>query len=281
VVDDFAPGGSSTDVARYHGAADRVFRAAGNHAGRCRLDSTARLREPKPPRALILSTGEDVPRGQSVRARMLVLELLKNSVDIRHLTECQKCARDGLYSEAMGGFVCWLACELEDKRAWLAHKVTEYRHRALSSSGHARIPDIVANLQAGFELFLKFSVECGAIGQAERDRSAECCWEALLNAAAEQGKHQAETEPASRFLALLRSLLASGRAHLEARDGGEPDHLPGSCGWHPDNSGRRLPLGECLGWVGDDGVYLEPSAAFRAVQVAATWAKYWQYPSTR
>jgi hypothetical protein len=34
VIDDFAPQGSSADVARYHAAADRVFRAAGNHAGR-------------------------------------------------------------------------------------------------------------------------------------------------------------------------------------------------------------------------------------------------------
>jgi len=48
VIDDFAPHGNSTDVARYHAAADRVFRAAGNQAGRGRLDSTANLREPKP-----------------------------------------------------------------------------------------------------------------------------------------------------------------------------------------------------------------------------------------
>src|SRR5206468_980390 len=44
VIDDFAPQGSATDVSRYHAAADRVFRAAGNHSGRGRLDSTAKLR---------------------------------------------------------------------------------------------------------------------------------------------------------------------------------------------------------------------------------------------
>src|SRR5262249_24070742 len=85
VIDDFAPQGSGADVARYHAAADRVFRAAGNHAGRSRLDSTAKLREPKPPRALILSTGEDIPRGQSVRARLLILELPKGSINVSHL----------------------------------------------------------------------------------------------------------------------------------------------------------------------------------------------------
>jgi hypothetical protein len=33
IVDDFAPGGSPADVSRYHRDADRIFRAAGNHAG--------------------------------------------------------------------------------------------------------------------------------------------------------------------------------------------------------------------------------------------------------
>src|SRR5260370_42080221 len=81
VIDDFAPQGSGTDVSRYHAAADRVFRAAGNHSGRGRLDSTAKLREPKPPRGLILSTGEDIPRGHSVRARLWILEVSKGAID--------------------------------------------------------------------------------------------------------------------------------------------------------------------------------------------------------
>jgi hypothetical protein len=268
VVDDFAPGGSSVDVARYHGAADRLFRAAGNHAGRTRLDSGARLREAKPPRSLILSTGEDIPRGQSVRARALILELSKHTVDVTALTKCQDDARNGFYAEATGGFVQWLASRYEEKQAWLANKVTEFRQRALSNFGHARTPEIVANLQAGFGLFLEFSEECGAIDRRRKNDLAGRCWEALLNAAAQQGKHQAEAEPAAKFLVLLRSLLAAGRVHLEAREGGEPERSPESCGWRMDNCGKRVPRGDCVGWADGDDVYLEPDAAFRAVQVA-------------
>ena len=267
VIDDFAPQGSSTDVARYHAAADRVFRAAGNHAGRSRLDSTAKLREPKPPRALVLSTGEDVPRGQSVRARLLILELSKKSIEVSALTAAQKDARAGLYAEAMGGFLQWLASRYEEARAWLDQKIAEYRARALRNTAHARTPDIIANLQAGFELFLDFGEACGAIDRTERARLAHRCWEALRDAAMEQSKHQAATEPAARFLDLLRSLLSSGRAHLEARGGGEPSRSPETCGWKGDSSGR-MPRGECIGWVTDDDVYLEPTTAFRAVQLA-------------
>jgi hypothetical protein len=36
VIDDFAPQGSPQDIAQYHAATDRVFRAAGKQAGRVR-----------------------------------------------------------------------------------------------------------------------------------------------------------------------------------------------------------------------------------------------------
>lgn len=267
VIDDFAPQGSSTDVARYHAAADRVFRAAGNHAGRSRLDSTAKLREPKPPRALVLSTGEDVPRGQSVRARLLILELSKNSIEVSALTARQKEAHGGFYAEAMGGFVQWLAGRYEQAHAWFDQKISEYRARGMRNMAHARTPDIVANLQAGFDLYLEFAVESGAVDGPERDHLANRCWDALGDAAAAQAKYHAATEPAMRFLALLRSLFTSGRAHLETRSGGEPNRAPESCGWRRDNSGKCTPLGECIGWVTEDDVYLEPMAAFRAVQL--------------
>jgi hypothetical protein len=268
VIDDFAPQGSAADIARYHAAADRVFRAAGNHAGRGRLDSTTRLREPKPPRALILSTGEDVPRGQSIRARLLILELSKGSIDIIALTACQEDARRGLYAEAMGGFVQWLAGRHEEAKATSVRKVLEHRAAAMRNTDHARTPDIVANLQSGFELFLEFAEECGAMDAAERKKLTERCWEALRETAAAQAKHQTATEPTVRFICQLRSLLSSGRAHLDARGGGKPDQSPGSCGWRFDNGDSWSSHGECIGWVDGDDLYLDSTAAYRLVQVA-------------
>jgi hypothetical protein len=268
VIDDFAPQGSGTDVARYHAAADRVFRAAGNHAGRGRLDSTAKLRETKPPRALILSTGEDIPRGQSVRARLLILELPKGGIKVSDLTECQGDARGGLYAEAMGGFVRWLAGRHEEAWAAFDRIVSECRAAALRNSAHARTPEIVANLQAGFEMYLEFSAESGAVDGSERDRLSNQCWEALRAAAAAQAKHQAATEPTSRFLESLRACLSSGRAHLQSREGTMPDRSPRACGWRSTGTDNWSSLGDCVGWVLDDAIYLESTAAYRVVQTA-------------
>jgi hypothetical protein len=159
VIDDFAPQGSAVDVGRYHAAADRIFRAAGNHAGRGRLDSTAKVRESKPPRGLIISTGEEIPRGHSVRAQLLVLELSRDAIKPDKLTECQKAAEAGLYAEAMGAFVRWIAGSYEDKQAALAERVAEtelqltlarqissltYKPRSKFTCSLARSPELLA-----------------------------------------------------------------------------------------------------------------------------------------
>lgn len=267
VIDDFAPQGNGADVARYHAAADRVFRAAGNHAGRGRLDSTAKLREPKPPRALILSTGEDIPRGQSVRARLLILELPKGAVTSPALSRCQEDGRNGLYAEAMGGFVRWLASRYEHLRAAFDQRVADHRMKARQDVGHARTPEIVANLQAAFEMYLEFCVTSKSISVGDADALAERCWEALRIAALAQIKHQAATEPTTRFLTVLRSLLSSGGVHIESRNGGEPDE-PRSCGWR-GTANNWIAQGACVGWLDGDDLFLEPTSAYRAVQQAS------------
>ena len=244
VIDDFAPQGSGVDIARYHSAADRVFRAAGNQAGRGRLDSTAKLREPKPPRALILSTGEEIPRGQSVRARLLILEISKGDISTSALTACQIDAGEGLYAECMAGFLQSIAGRYPETRVAFDAKVLDYRTQALSAGVHARKPDIVAGLQAGFDLFLQFAVASEAIDISEADRLSEHRWYALGATAAAQAKHQGETEPTGRFLRLLRSVLSSGRAHLQARHGGgKPDRDPESCGWRTNREEKSRSSG--------------------------------------
>jgi hypothetical protein len=268
VIDDFAPQGSAADVGRYHAAADRVVRAAGNQAGRGRLDATAKLRESKPPRGLIVSTGEEIPRGHSVRARLLILELSKGAVDPHKLTECQRDAEAGLYAEAMGAFLKSIAGRYEETRAAFARRVAELRISAARGTAHARTPAIIAGLQAAFEIYLEFCERSGAISDLQREHLASRCLEALHEAAATQAKHQAATDPTARLLATIRALLTSGRAHLQARNGGEPERLPGSCGWRRAGSGW-IPLGDCIGWAEDDNVYLEPTSAYRLVQIAA------------
>src|ERR1022692_1205338 len=99
VVDDFVPTGGAGD-GELQGTAERLFRAAGNRQGRSRMSGKG-LRSSRPPRALVLATGEEVPWGQSLRARMLIVELRPKEVNRVVLSQCQSSARQGQLAVAM------------------------------------------------------------------------------------------------------------------------------------------------------------------------------------
>src|SRR5262249_16437007 len=87
VIDDYAPSGA--DARELELKAARVLRAQGNLAGRGRLRADLSDRPAFPPRGLILSTGEQRPPGQSIVARLLLIEMDPGTVDLGRLTEAQ------------------------------------------------------------------------------------------------------------------------------------------------------------------------------------------------
>lgn len=272
VLDDFAPTGSSYDVQRQHRKADRVLRAKGNASGRGRMRADTTLRPDKPPRALMISTGEDIPRGQSLRARMMILELSPGSLDFSKLSESQREASSGTYARAMAGFLEWLAPLYGDLR--LKDECAALRDEAATSgdSQHRRTPGIVADLALGLRYFLQYAGETGAITASEGERYWQEGWDALGEAAEAQASHQAAGEPTGRFRELLSAALASGRAHV-ADSGGEAPESADAWGWRavPVGSGdfehtEWRPQGDRIGWVDGDDLYLEPEASFAAAQ---------------
>jgi hypothetical protein len=280
VVDDFAPSGSTHDVQRYHREADRLLRAQGNHAGRLRMRADSSIRPSKPPRGLILSTGEDTPRGQSLRARLFVVEVSPGDVDLSHLTDCQKDAADGLYAEALTGFICWLALRYSEVRDRLRKRQAELRDAAAADGQHARTPGLVANLALGLRHFLDFALNVHAVSEQEASDLWSRGWRALMETAAEQASHIAASEPAGQYLRLLSAALASGRAHIADPDGKEPTN-PKAWGWRArdytthladgfeDNGTDWIAQGRRIGWLDKSHLYLEPDAAYAEAQELA------------
>jgi len=56
-----------------------------------------------------LGTGEAGPPGQSIRARLLIVEVSPGEVDRTVLSMCQRAGQEGLPAAAMGAFVVWPA----------------------------------------------------------------------------------------------------------------------------------------------------------------------------
>lgn len=148
VIDDFCPTGSTADIQRYHREADRIFRAQGNHSARQRMRADGTLRPAKPPRGLILATGEDLPRGQSLGARLCALEASEGDMNWQLLTECQKDAAAGHYAATMAAYLQWLAPRYEAVKNQLKEEIYRLRAQALQRA-HKRTPEIIANLALG------------------------------------------------------------------------------------------------------------------------------------
>jgi Domain of unknown function (DUF927) len=275
VVDDFAPTGSVADIQRMHREADRLLRAQGNLSARLRMRSDSSLRVPKPPRSLILSTGEDIPKGQSLRARLMVVEVPPagpGGVNWERLTVCQGHAATGRFAQAMSGFLRWLASQHEDMQPRLAEQVAALAIKAQSIGQHQRTPYNVASLALGLHYFLRFAAEMDALSESEVDDLWQRTWRALTTVAAAQADYQASSEPTHHFLQLLAAALASGRAHVAAPDGSVPAS-PQSWGWWKTVAGtgdyQRIewrPQGLRIGWVQSDDLYLESDAAFAEAQ---------------
>lgn len=277
VVDDFAPEGSRNDIDRLHQTAARLHRAQGNRAGRQRMRQDGSLHAERPPRGLVVSTGEEPPRGESVRARMLVVELPVGALQWEFLGAAQELGRKGVYAQALAGYLRWLAPRYGSELDGEALGATTARIRdelAVAGMSHRRTPDAIASLALGWRYFLKFAKDVGSISADERNQRWRAVVAALNDLAAAQRGHQAEVDPVRRFLEALRSALLSGEAHLTGLDDDQPE-TPTRWGWRSEttagNAGLTFrPGGSRVGWVGGGHVFLDPAAA---VGVAAQLAQ--------
>jgi hypothetical protein len=269
VVDDFAPSGSQADVSRLHRDADRIIRGVGNHAGRQRMRADGTLRAERPARSLILSTGEDVPRGFSLRGRLGLVEVSKGDVPADALTKCQHDASEGYYAQATAAYLGWLARDYDTIRVEMRDRAKCLREQYQAESQHARTPGIRAELMVGWEYFLHFAVATGAITEEESQGYRERVEIGLLLMASAQVAHQKSAEPVEQFLTLLRNVIASGRGHVAAPSGCEPKDHPEAWGWRKEEGYQCptwAPQGKRLGWTEEDDLYLLPDAAHAEAQ---------------
>ncbi|MCC7169648.1 MAG: DUF3854 domain-containing protein [Planctomycetes bacterium] len=273
VVDDFAPAGARNDVQRMHRDADRIFRAQGNQQGRARLDSKAQLRQPRPPRGLIISTGEDTPTGHSIRARLVVIEVAAGEIKADVLTECQRRAKEGIYARATAAFVMALAGNLEAFQCQLRQRAAHLRDESSGSSVHRRTPTIASELQAALEFFFTFCHTKGAITDAELRELHELAAATVGSVAAEQVEFLNTADPVNLFIRLLRSAISSGHAHVADVQGGQPKGNVAAFGWRaPSDSaaGELRAMGIRCGWLEGDDLYLDPDAAIKAANMCAS-----------
>ena len=155
VVDDFAPGGAMSDVARAHREAGRVIRAQGNQAGRARLRPDGTLRPTKPPRCTLLGTGEDSPAA-SRSGRACASSTWHRATWIWPSSRPPSSSRRrrGL-SGAMAAFIAAFATDLEISTRGFTSAPERLRQDVPAS--HARTGWQVGELGAALDLYLRLA----------------------------------------------------------------------------------------------------------------------------
>jgi hypothetical protein len=177
LIDDFVPKATRGDVQQLLAKAERVFRGAANRSGRGRLNQRLTFQPEYYPRGMVLATGEDVPMGESLRARIVIVPVAAGSIPLGkpELDKAQAQARQGLYAEAMAGYIQWLARQ-DHLGARLTARQKSLRGEATGT--HARTPENIASLMLGVETMLQYAVAMEAITPQQSAAHRQSAWEA-------------------------------------------------------------------------------------------------------
>lgn len=259
-VDDYVPRSADPNDPM-HKLADRVLRAVANVQGRGRLTQNLTARPDWRPRALVLSTGEDVPAGESLQARLFQVRMtapdpargVAGDVDIAKLTALQ--ARRDRLAHAMLGYILWLKSEMPNIRASMDRRFIELRAQLQQYGQHLRAPAAVAHLIMGMEYLCQFAQHLNVLTPDEAAELLVKSLEALIDNATDQSKSAADVNPVARFLNSLGSLITTDKVALAPL------------------KKELTSLKDYIGWKDDDYYYLLPEPTYAAVVMALGEAK--------
>lgn len=274
-IDDFKPATNAVEATKLHSKTERFIRNTGNGAGRGRRNPDMTAKAAPFNRSLTIMTGEDLPKGQSILARLLVIELAKNDVHIPTLGRLQKYTMDGAFSRIMAANLQWLAPRLDALKTEFPKSVTDLRDTAISMNlikSHSRAPEMFANLVAGANQFYEFLADVGMIDSTTKETTQDAIERALITAFKTQSSYQAEQDEVERFGDLLRSVLSSGNGHIAlAENQGPPSVHPQRFGYTKNqDTNETKAQGDLFGWYwhkdGKNGqVWLDKNTAHRLI----------------
>jgi hypothetical protein len=268
VIDDYAPHADARAEADQARKAQRVLRNVGNRAARGRMRPDMTGRPDRPPRGLPLCTGEMLPPGASILARLVQVEIDRDRLNLPAITSLQE--NGGRLAHAMRAFIAWLAQRYESLQTTLPAARDDIRRQLRTHAGHLRQPEAMANLYMGLDLLSRFAEETGALDAAGAQRlrdEAIVTFESLSTGlSAIVGKASVEIDPTERFIEALTTLLSQSKVRVLGKHN---DPIPST-----DDT-------DVIGWTNGDEILLLPGPAYRRVAVfLRDLGEHWN-PGTR
>ena len=245
VIDDFAPQASGVDAQNLDRKAARLVRSVGNRSPRNRMNADTTTRSGFMARGLVISTGEQLPAGQSIIARILPIEIMPKMINVEKLTLAQK-DDSALYPYALVGYLRWLATNWGDLKVEYTERHREMRD-SLRGAFHLRTPEMFAHVLMGIRLALTYAVTENAITDAQAEALLETAKAEMMTLARAQGEHVQDELPVIKFVNAIKALIAKGEYYIECADKS-----------HVENA-------TWLGWADEDFYYLQSEITYNAV----------------
>jgi len=243
VLDDYRGGSTEDEIMRF------IVRVAGNESGRGRMNEND-----KPPRGLLIITGEIQPPGRSLNARLFTLRFKDEPgwKDTEKFRKARRLSRDGTLPLAMAAFIEHLAPRYADLRESLEVRKEGYADQVAGLANHSRTPGIFGDLMLGVEEWLNFAWVIGAISDEEQQvylDTAESAVSAAVIAQAPLVGSIEETDEIELVRFALKEAIKVGRAYVSGPTAAEAE--------------MGDPSSKHLGWKLDPkGLYLIPDAVF-------------------
>ena len=257
-IDDYHPAGRQEEQ-KLTATAQSIMRAYGDRTGKGRLRADASPMESRPPQGNAIVTAEFPPDiGESGTARYFSLELKGSDVDLKVLSSFQKEAAEGSLQRCMYGYLRWLKerflSDPDTEQEFISMLQTWFQQRRdrFQVSGircHGRVPETVAWLQLGMDMFLCFLKEHGVYADDKCEEVQKSFRQILYRLAQKQAQSIEEDKPTHKFIRKIYALLESNQAHLLDR-----------------TDVNELGCGTCLGYQDGEYLYLYSEVAHKLVR---------------
>ena len=215
LIDDYYPSQSLQESRKMEAVAESIFGMAGDKQGRSRMKQNGKdIRKSYSSRGILMATGENFPNfAESRVARSVIVEIEKGDLRLDILSYLQG-NKDKL-NICMREYIKWIIVNYDKIRERIKINFHRYREKFNRDFSHARIPENMASLYIGCEMFFEFARANGVIDTTVMTEWKLICFNSLLKLANKQSIRTSDSKPDKMFFYAIQELLASGEAYFQ------------------------------------------------------------------
>lgn len=215
LVDDYYPSQSLQESRKMDAVAESIFGMAGDKQGRSRMKQNGKdIRKSYSSRGIIMATGENFPNfAESRVARSVIVEIEKGDLKLDVLSNLQQ--NKYKLNICMREYIKWIIKNYDKVKEQIKTDFPQYREKFNRDFSHARIPENMASLYIGCELFFQFVRDYEVIDTTTMIQWHLICFDNLLSLAKKQSIKTSDSKPDKMFFYAIQEMLASGEVYFK------------------------------------------------------------------